>query len=365
MQKSKNATLAVIVVILLYGLIAKFNISTELGNIYLYAINPLVWISIAIFLRVSLGKNIEKKKLRKEIIYYTLIAVIVYILTYMISGLFITFGKNPYSRTFKGVLINLWSFGSVIIAKEYIRFKLINNVYEKDKIKIAIIISVIYILLDIELSKILTNGLSVVFILTYIYRKILPLVAKNILYSYISMKKIFIASVYYELLTNLYLWLSPILPNAPWIMDAIINVSIPIILFLYIRYESNKKNYNMDATTLIDTNPRNIIPLAISIILVNWFALGVFPIKPVAIASGSMEKELYVGDVVFVKKCKPEDIIIGDIIEYKMDGYTVIHRVIDKKQKKKEFYYITKGDNNSKRDREDVKEEQILRKSDI
>ena len=37
MQKSKNATLAVIVVILLYGLIAKFNISTELGNIYLYA----------------------------------------------------------------------------------------------------------------------------------------------------------------------------------------------------------------------------------------------------------------------------------------------------------------------------------------
>ena len=173
------------------------------------------------------------------------------------------------------------------------------------------------------------------------------------------MKKGFVASVYYELLTNLYLWLSPILPNSPWVMEAIINTSIPVILFLYIRYENNKKNYLIDRRTLIDTNPKNIIPLAVSIILVIWFALGIFPIKPVAIASGSMEKELFVGDVVIIKKCKPEDIIIGDIIEYQMNGYSVIHRVIDKRQKNKEFYYTTKGDNNFKKDDKEVSEDQL------
>ena len=142
-------------------------------------------------------------------------------------------------------------------------------------------------------------------------------------------------------------------------MEAIINTSIPVILFLYIRYENNKKNYLIDRRTLIDTNPKNIIPLAVSIILVIWFALGIFPIKPVAIASGSMEKELFVGDVVIIKKCKPEDIIIGDIIEYQMNGYSVIHRVIDKRQKNKEFYYTTKGDNNFKKDDKEVSEDQL------
>lgn len=359
MQKSKNATLAIIILIFIYGLISELSLAAKFKNIYLYIINPLVWISIAIFLRKILGKNVENKKLKKEIIQYTLIAVLVYIITYMISGLFITFGKNPYSRTVKGVLINIWIFGSVIIAKEYIRFKLINNVYEKDKTKIAILISIIYILLEIQISKFLKNDLNIIIIITYTAQRIVPLIAKNILYSYIAMKKGFVASVYYELLTNLYLWLSPILPNSPWVMEAIINTSIPVILFLYIRYENNKKNYLIDRRTLIDTNPKNIIPLAVSIILVIWFALGIFPIKPVAIASGSMEKELFVGDVVIIKKCKPEDIIIGDIIEYQMNGYSVIHRVIDKRQKNKEFYYTTKGDNNFKKDDKEVSEDQL------
>ena len=147
MQKSKSATLAIIIFVYIYGLISELILSAKFKNLYLYIINPLVWVVIAIVLRQILGKNIENRKLRKDIIQYALIAVLVYIITYMISGLFITFGKNPYARTIKGVLINIWIFGSVIIAKEYIRFKLINNVYEKDKTKIAVVISIIYILL--------------------------------------------------------------------------------------------------------------------------------------------------------------------------------------------------------------------------
>ena len=64
----------------------------------------------------------------------------------MISGLFITFGNNPYFTTVKGFLINLWMFGTVIISKEYIRYRLINNVYENDKKEINIKCKVIGIL---------------------------------------------------------------------------------------------------------------------------------------------------------------------------------------------------------------------------
>lgn len=362
MQKSRNATIGLIILILFYALIANFKLVFNINQIYLYIINPLFWIGIAFFLRLILGKSYEKKKIKKEIIQYVLIAVLIYIITYIVSGLFITFGKNPYARSLKGVILNIWMFGTVIIAKEYIRYRLIHNVYEKDKVKIAVAISVVYIIFDIGLSKYFNNNITVLFVIKEIAQTLLPLIAKNILYSYTAMCSSYLPAVCYELLTKLYLWISPILPNAPWIMVAIIEGVIPLILFLYIRYINNKNSILKSRQDIINTDPRSIIPLVVLIILAIWFAVGIFPIKPVAIASGSMEKELYVGDIAIIQKCNPNDIVEGDIIEYQMEGYTVIHRVIAKKQKNGEYYFITKGDNNNTQDANPVMQDQLIGK---
>ena len=319
-------------------------------------------ISLAVFLKIAIGKSYQKSRIKKEVIQYILIAVIVYILTYMISGLFITFGNNPYFTTVKGFLINLWMFGTVIISKEYIRYRLINNVYENDKKEIAILVSLIYIIIEIGLNKYINTKITLLFALKDICQNLIPLIAKNVLYSYISMKSDWKPASIYELFTKLYLWLSPILPNAPWIMVAIIETTIPTILFFYIRYANSKNSEIKSRQEIENVNPKNSIPLVVLVILVIWFTIGVFPIKPIAVASGSMEKELYVGDVVIVKKCNANDIVNGDIIQYQMKGYTVIHRVIEKKQKNGEYYFTTKGDNNPSEDKESVTEDQVLGK---
>ncbi|CDD37530.1 peptidase S26B signal peptidase [Clostridium sp. CAG:356] len=362
MQKSKNITIAIIILILIYGLLANLKLVFNINAIYLYIINPLFWITLAVFLKIAIGKSYQKSRIKKEVIQYILIAVIVYILTYMISGLFITFGNNPYFTTVKGFLINLWMFGTVIISKEYIRYRLINNVYENDKKEIAILVSLIYIIIEIGLNKYINTKITLLFALKDICQNLIPLIAKNVLYSYISMKSDWKPASIYELFTKLYLWLSPILPNAPWIMVAIIETTIPTILFFYIRYANSKNSEIKSRQEIENVNPKNSIPLVVLVILVIWFTIGVFPIKPIAIASGSMEKELYVGDVVIVKKCNANDIVNGDIIQYQMKGYTVIHRVIEKKQKNGEYYFTTKGDNNPSEDKESVKEDQVLGK---
>lgn len=362
MQKSKNITIAIIILMLIYGLLANLKLVFNINAIYLYIINPLFWITLAVFLKIAIGKSYQKSKIKKEVIQYILIAVIIYILTYMISGLFITFGNNPYFTTVKGFLINLWMFGTVIISKEYIRYRLINNVYENDKKEIAILVSLIYIIIEIELNKYINTKITLLFALKDICQNLIPLIAKNVLYSYISMKSDWKPASIYELFTKLYLWLSPILPNAPWIMVAIIETTIPTILFFYIRYANSKNSEIKSRQEIENVNPKNSIPLVVLVILVIWFTIGVFPIKPIAVASGSMEKELYVGDVVIVKKCNANDIVNGDIIQYQMKGYTVIHRVIEKKQKNGEYYFTTKGDNNPSEDKESVKEEQVLGK---
>ena len=362
MQKSKIATICFLIIIVIYTTL-RVVFFQSLGAVYTYIINPLFWIICALILYKLLGKNYENKKLRKEIIEYVLIACLIYILVYMIAGLFVTFGKNPYSRTIKGILLNIWSMGSVIVAREYVRYRLINNVYNKDKKVITIIVTILFTLIDYNIwKKIGEQNISFYYIFSELFQEFIPALSLNILYSYLAVNNNYIASIIYELITNLYLWITPILPHAPWIMYSFIDTVIPMILLLYIRYSKNKLDKFKSREKILNSDPRNMIPLMITIILVLWFALGIFPIKPVAIASGSMEDILYIGDVVLIKKCKGNDVNVGDIIEYQMDGYTVIHRIIEKYQTKGRFYFRTKGDNNSQPDTNMVTEDQIIGK---
>ena len=301
--------------------------------------------------------------MQKTIIQYTIIATLVFIIVYMLSGLVVTFGENPYSTTLKGLVHNLWIFGTVIFAKEYIRYKLINNVYDKDKAKIAILISFVYVVIDFEYTRFMGEKIPIYTFTKYILQNTVPNIAINMVFSYTAVYSNYIPAIIYRLLTNLYFWISPIIPNSPWIMTTIIDTSIPFVLFLYIRFTKNRTNHLKSKENIKNSDPKNIIPLIVLIVLAVWFAVGIFPIKPVAIATGSMEKEICVGDVAIIKKCNANDVNAGDIIEYQMEGYTVIHRIIEKKQINGKFYFVTKGDNNSSPDKEKVREDQLIGKN--
>ena len=106
--------------------------------------------------------------------------------------------------------------------------------------------------------------------------------------------------------------------------------------------------------------PKGLIPLAIGIILVIWFAIGIFPIKPLGVASGSMYPNINLGDLVIVQKCNVNDLEVGTVIEYKRKDFSVIHRVVEITQKNGEFTLITQGDNNDGPDMDPVKEDQIV-----
>ncbi|MCL2859958.1 MAG: hypothetical protein FWF46_05275 [Oscillospiraceae bacterium] len=108
MQKSRIANIIIIIIISIYTLFA-INHSFISNKLYSYVINPLFWIILASILFVFM-KGIYKKKLKKEIINYSAIAALAYIAITLLSGLFVTFGKNPYATTLRGFLTNLWIF---------------------------------------------------------------------------------------------------------------------------------------------------------------------------------------------------------------------------------------------------------------
>lgn len=361
MQKSKIATIGLIIIIAAYAIFSNVYLVMEHNLKYLYIINPLFYIIISIILRITCGKTYSKNKLKKDIFTCCVVGTLTYIIVYLLMGLFVTFGKNPYSTDIKGILTNIWMLGSVIIFKEYIRYKLINNVYDKDKIKIAILISIVYIFIDTEIYRHLLVPMTALNTIKYISQTVIPIIIKNVLFSYIYMNSNMKPVLIYELLTKLYMWSSPILPNSPWIVNAIVEIVIPMMMYLYIIFIKNKKAAFQVKEEFI-ADPKSYIPFIIIMILLILFSVGIFSYQPVAVATGSMEKEIFIGDIVIIKKCSVNDIIEGDIIQYKLDGYTVIHRVVTKEQKQGDVYFITKGDNNKQIDMYPVNEEQVIGK---
>lgn len=80
--------------------------------------------------------------------------------------------------------------------------------------------------------------------------------------------------------------------------------------------------------------------------------------KPFIVLSGSMETEIYAGDLAVVKES--ESVKKGDIIAFKTDEDLVItHRIVEVIKEDGQVKYITKGDNNNTEDQGYVLPEQI------
>ena len=360
MQKSKYITIFILFFIFAYVILSKVYFST-LGNIYTFIINPLFFIGLALALKFLIVPPYQTNKFKKDIIQYTLITVLIYSIIYLITGVLVGFGKNPYSDSVRGIIINLFATGSIICSREYIRYKLINNVYNKDKRIIFILIVLIFSLIDFNIT-VLFNSANVYYLFKAIFYNLIPSVIKNFLFTYLALHVDHVPAIIYEIVFNCILWMSPVLPNSPWVLEAILNSVFPFVLLLYCKYYIQKKDRFHLNTVSKPINPFGIIPFGILLVLSIWFALGIFPVKPVGVATASMVPTLKVGDLTFIKKCTANDVKVNDIIEYQMNGYTVIHRIINIMQEDGEFFFITKGDNNSTEDKIPVREDQLIGK---
>ena len=362
MQKSKKLTICMIVFITAYFIFNKLYL-TKFGLWYLYLINPLTFILLAVMTNILIKTQLNMHKNRWEITQYIMITVLIYIILYLISGLFSGYADNPYDNSFRGILLNFLSTAPVIVCIEYIRFKLINNVTKRDRYLIAALIVVAFSLWDLNLVKIINTKSTPYTIFALTFYSFIPVFVENTLFTYVSYKSDYMPIVVYKLIFNIMLWTVPILPNLPWIFEAILSTLLPFFLLLYVRYFVNRKDKYYAKQTIKNENPGGLIPFTVALVVIIWFTLGAFPTKPVGVATGSMYPNLHVGDMVILNKFDIHDLKEDDIIGYKLDGITVVHRVKSiSKNSNGDYVVITKGDNNSSEDAKPVIEDQIIGK---
>ncbi len=89
--------------------------------------------------------------------------------------------------------------------------------------------------------------------------------------------------------------------------------------------------------------------------------INILGFRQYIVATGSMEPEYNVGDMIIVRETPKEEIKIGDIINYISESGTdtITHRVVDIIEKDGQTYYKTKGDNNNSEDSELVNYSQV------
>ncbi len=81
--------------------------------------------------------------------------------------------------------------------------------------------------------------------------------------------------------------------------------------------------------------------------------------KPFIVLSGSMETEIFPGDLVIVKEVDADTLKKDDIVAFQEDNIVITHRIVDIVEVNGEKRYITKGDNNNTKDNGFVVEKQI------
>jgi signal peptidase len=329
-----------------------------------YLIQPLLWGTVIAAVKFMPGYRPLGKSSKKSVFVQFAVGMAgIQILLYIIGGLFSGFGKSPSSFTPLGISENIFYVGMMLVGMELSRAWLVTQFGKKNTFLILLFATLLFTFLSIPLRQ-LTGFQLRITSSNQVISSWLPLLAENLAASLLVLMAGAEASLAFRGLLAAFWWLCPILPNLDWAIKGLIGTVIPIIGIVAInnyyaqqasRVKSGKRmrNASMPAGWILTT------VLAVAIV---WFAVGVFPIKPFLVPSGSMVPVINPGDVVIVVPVQTDAIKVGEIIEYRnvKENINIVHRVIAITGNASNLSFITKGDANGSPDPDPVSPQAVI-----
>ncbi len=320
---------------------------------------PSLWL-MTIFCYVYIVPKVHSRVImikRVNIYLDAFVCALLFVGLRFVVGIFLyKVGKTPYDFSPRGILLNILTVLLPFIGIELIRSYIINAYgIVKNNLWVITLVVILTTIFDVNfgLFQTLKDTESVTMFLA---QSIGPSLCKNILLSYFALYGGALASMIYGGLLLVFHWFFPVLPELNWLSEGVIGILVPVVYLYYItsKYEKNILISKIRA----ETERKNVISwfatMIISVGLI-WFVVGVFPVYPTVIVTGSMIPLIYPGDIALVKKFNTEEEIRalgeGDIIVFQRDDIVITHRILNVLEEEDgTLSYITKGDNNSVKD---------------
>ena len=351
-MKSDKLILYIIEVTLIIFLLCFIFVSKIFTKIIMAVVLLVFMIIGEKFIKSDKSKGKYNKKVT---IAMTIIGIVYIVMIYML-GIYVGFYNATVKLTTWSVINYIIPYIVIIVSTENLR----KTILLKEEKKSKIIIFVATVILDIAFTTNIYNVKTLKDYYMLIGFIIFSSIANNLLYNYIILKyRNCKAIITYRIITTIYVYTIPIIPNIHILFEPILKMVMPYIIFLILEglYSKEKKHIKMTTKTkdIVITSILALLTIMVMMLISCKFKYGIL-----VIGSGSMTGTINKTDAIIYEELgQNEKIEIGEIIVFKNEGKRIIHRVIDKKDTGKGIRYYTKGDANPDQDggyrtREDI-----------
>lgn len=290
-----------------------------------------------------------KLRYQEDIVGYGLMGAFFYLaLRYLIGFAIKEIALSPYDLSPRGIMFNLLDIIPEIVALEMLRAYLIGYIFQRaQRMKFWLgILTFMFALRNIPYNRIATLQTKQQWFV-YIATEVLPAFALSGLLTTLVMYGDYKAGLIYVAIIRLFPRLFPFLPNLPWLAESVAGIAFPIVFLLYIRDYYQERSHRRDRG-----NMTGFIGSITVLVLFGWFIVGVFPVYPSVILTGSMEPGIKPGDVILIEKITKEADVYqlkeAEIISFRREDILITHRIHQVVYDKDEnISFETKGDNNN------------------
>lgn len=350
-----------IVFILIFLNVGLFIIRENSFDSYLLSvcIEASSYIIVGFFLyKLTSDRTITRKTKREKLSSLCICFGLIYIVVYYVLGIFDGYGRSPYRHDLLAYVVNYGLLVGYVFCREKSRSKILHTlVNKKNKAIICFTLSVLLSLLNFSFCR--YSAISdVKELVQFVAGYFLPHLMLNYLLCILVMMMGTKTTIVYSIAVEGIELLLPILPNLKWITKSLLGIMFPMIILIYLEYVYHRYSVDNIRKAKNTEHPASLIATCLVAVGIIWFSVGVFPIYPSVIVSGSMKPNIDIGDVIIVKRVDIDSISVGDVIQFQKNQLDIAHRVIEIGDENGKFLR-TKGDNNNICDNDPVMPDEI------
>lgn len=341
--------------VLQFLLLAALSFTLLVLNKMTYVKFAIMLVAFAILIKLSLTKKKDISVYKKQVKWLMVVFALIYLGVFYLLGMAkYGFSKAAVIFSFDSIVKNIIPLALIIISSEIIRF-----VFLSQEMKIRLFKR------EFDLSKTITF-ISMVLIDLIIYIGVYDItryndfltvtgfilfasVSCNLFYNYAVSRYGISGIVLYRLITVLYMYFIPVIPNVYVYFRAFLRMLYPYVLYLVLE----RMFSNDDFTVSYVERRNNVVGITVLVVIMALLTMLIscqFKYGILVIGSGSMTGSINKGDAVVFESYDNQKIKKGDVIVFERNGINLVHRVVQIKSYGEEIRYFTKGDANQNMD---------------
>ena len=352
MKKDKIKLYIFEILIVTFLFIALF-VSKNISRLVL----SLILLGIAVIVKYSFKKKKIIRHINKEVTILMVALGMLYVgMFYLIGLFFYHFNNQMVTFGYKTLINFIIPTALIIVSSEVLRFVLLsqdgririrnsNIDYSKGLTFIIMVLIDLIIYVGIYDIARLEDFLALLGFISF------ASISCNLYYNYYTKRFGINGIIFYRMITILYVYIIPIIPNVYIYFRSFLRMLYPYIMFIIMENTYGKTDFVIP----FNTKRKNIILTTITIIFMAMFTMLIscqFRFGILVVGSESMTGSINKGDAIVYESYNGDNIKEGDVIVFIYNNTKIVHRVVEKINVNGEVRYYTRGDANNTYDPE-------------